>query len=415
VLGARLSNWLGHAEFLLAGADDAFAAAFYGSMGRQAKHLARVLDFAPDGAERIVALKGMILAALGLSTQRRRLGRALARLDDELGRQVLGDGGHMERSPAVQFVVLRHLVDIRAALREAQEETPTGLQTAIDRMAPMLRFFRHGDGGLTLFNDTDEAEGWLIDVVLTRAEARGKPLESAPHTGFERLNANRTLIIMDAGTPPPPGRDGHAHAGTLAFEMSVGKERLIVNCGAHPGGDPSWRRAQRATAAHSTVTVEDVNSAELLPDAGLGYRPAYVTVERKEADGNIWIDARHDGYAKSFGLTHHRRLYLAGNGGDIRGEDMLDGAGDHKFTVRFHLHPSIRASLVQEGSTVLLRLPSGTGWRLRSAGGVISLQESVYLGSRGDVKRTEQIVVSAATKNGHGQVKWALSRLAGKG
>ena len=77
--------------------------------------------------------------------------------DDELDRQILSDGGQIERSPAVQLAVMRHLVDIRAALREAQEETPPGLQNAIDRMAPMLRFFRHGDGGLALFNDSDEA------------------------------------------------------------------------------------------------------------------------------------------------------------------------------------------------------------------------------------------------------------------
>ena len=411
VLGARISNWIGHGEFLLAGADEAFVAAFHDSIGRQARHLGRAFGLTAPGADRIVALKGLIFASLALAGQRKRLGRWLAKLDEELSRQILGDGGHIERSPAVQLSVLRHLVDIRASLREAQEEIPAGLQTAIDRMAPMLRFFRHGDGGLALFNDSDEAEGWLIDVVLTRAEARGKPLESAPHTGFERLNLNRTLLIMDCGAPPPVEYDRHAHAGTLAFELSVGKERMIVNCGAHPGGDPAWRDAQRTTAAHSTVTVEDVNSAELLPAGGLGYRPAHAGAERREADGAIWIDARHDGYLRSFGLIHRRRLYVAPGGGDLRGEDTLDGPGERKFTVRFHLHPAVKASLVQEGSGVLLRLPGGAGWRFRAAGGVTSLQESVYLGSRGEVRRTEQIVVSSATQAGQGQVKWALTRM----
>lgn len=415
VLGARISNWIGHGEFLLAGADETFIAAFWDSIARQARHLARAAGLTPPGAGRIDALKGLVFAALALDRHRKRLRRWLARLDAELRLQILGDGGHIERSPAVQLSVLRHLVDIRAGLREAQEEIPTGLQTAIDRMAPMLRFFRHGDGGLALFNDSDEAEGWLIDVALTRAEARGKPLESAPHSGFERLNLNRTLLIMDCGRPPPVEYDRHAHAGTLSFELSVGKERMIVNCGAHASGDPAWRDAQRATAAHSTVTVEDVNSAELLPDGGLGHRPAQARAERREADGAIWIDARHDGYLRSFGLVHRRRLYVAPGGGDLRGEDTLDGPGEHKFTVRFHLHPAVRASLVQEGSGVLLRLPGGTGWRFRAGGGVTALQESVYLGRSGEVRRTEQIVVSSATQGGQGQVKWALSRVAGGG
>ena len=89
----------------------------------------------------------------------------------------------------------------------------------------------------------------------------------------------------------------------------------------------------------------------------------------------------------------------------------MSGSGNHKFTVRFHLHPTVTASVVQQGSAVLLRLADGTGWRLRAAGGVTSLEESVYLGIRGEIRRTEQVVISSATKNGDGQVKWAFTRL----
>ena len=74
----------------------------------------------------------------------------------------------------------------------------------------MLRFYRHGDGGFALFNGSTESETWLIDVVLTKAEARGKPLMSAPHTGFERVAANRTLVIADGGAPSPVGQGAHA-------------------------------------------------------------------------------------------------------------------------------------------------------------------------------------------------------------
>jgi uncharacterized heparinase superfamily protein len=79
--------------------------------------------------------------------------------------------------------------------------------------------------------------------------------------------------------------------------------------------------------------------------------------------------------------------------------------------VRFHLHPAVKASLVQQGSTVLLRLASGGGWRLRASGGTMSLQESVYLGASGEARRTSQIVIAGAAPDGQGQVKWALSRM----
>ena len=67
-------------------------------------------------------------------------------------RYVAHDGIVAERAPHLQLAVLRHLLDVRAALGSAERRAPAELIAAIDRMAPMLRFFRHGDGGLALFN-----------------------------------------------------------------------------------------------------------------------------------------------------------------------------------------------------------------------------------------------------------------------
>jgi uncharacterized heparinase superfamily protein len=411
ILGARIANWIENGALLTSGADEIFIEALTISLRQQAAHLQRTAKYAAPGAPRIRALKGLIFAGLAFGGGNA-LVKPLRTLDAQISHDILSDGCHLSRSPTVQLAVLRDLIDIRAALRDAQQEVPESVQTMIDRMAPMLRFFRHGDGGLALFNGADEDEGWLIDVTLTRSEARGKPLESAPHAGFERLTANRTLVLIDVGAPPPSGYDSEAHAGPLSFEMSTGKERIVVNCGAHRGDSADWQMAQRTTAAHSTITIEDQNAAEIFPGGGIGEQIQTVLVERREADGSVWIDSSHDGYSRPFGITHQRRLYLSANGGDLRGEDSLTGDGSQKFVARFHLHPAVRASMVQEGSSVLLRLASGEGWRFRASGCVISLQESVYLGIRYTVKRTEQIVVSSATQNGESQIKWAFTRLA---
>jgi uncharacterized heparinase superfamily protein len=409
VTGVRLANWLGQREFLAIGANTNFLNQFDGSVHQQSHYLRHICKFIPAGFDRILACKGLILTALSTKDSRQ-LSRWVKQLDREIEAQILGDGGHVSRSPAIELALLRHLIDIRSALRDAKEDVSHALQTAIDKTAPMVRFFRHGDGGLALFNGSDEDEGWLIDVVLSRSEARGKPLESAPHSGFERLAANRTLLLVDVGNPPPAGFDQQAHAGTLGFEMSVGKERVITNCGAHFGATEAWLEAQRTTAAHSTVIVENMNSSELLSIGGIGSRPNSVSAERREADGNIWIDAAMMGGTGTG--DHARRLYLSANGGDIRGEDTVSGTDSQKFVARFHLHPAVQASLVRQANSVLMRTPSGSGWRFRASGGVISLQESVYLGLPGQVKRTEQVVISAATQNGSGQIKWAISRLA---
>ena len=217
-------------------------------------------------------------------------------------------------------------------------------------------------------------------------------------------------MIADSGVPSRVARQ--AHAGTLSFEMSAAKQRIIVNCGAFSGRDEAWRQVQRSTAAHSTMTVDDRNSTGLRDDGSIVDGPRNVACQRMESDGNIWLDMSHDGYMASAGAIHRRRIYANGAGTDIRGEDSLAGSGEHRFAIRFHLHPTVKASLVKDGTSVLLRLPDGSGWRMRCSGGVASLQESIYLGETNEARRSEQIVINGASANGDALVKWALTRLA---
>lgn len=410
VTGLRLSHWLAQHDFYCASASDDFRARFFASVQRQARYLARMYPWPTEGLGAVAALKGLIYAEVCVTGSEKRLGTAIAWLEDLLGRQVMPDGGHVERSPSSHLAVLRHLVDIRSTLLAAGYETPKPLQTAIDRMAPMLRFFRHGDGGLVLFNDSTEEEPWYIDLVLQRAEARGKPFASAPHSGFQRMDAGRARILVDTGAPPPAPFNAKSHAGTLSFEFSVGRERLIVNCGAAPASH-AWRRAMRATAAHSTLTIGEKNSSEVLGDAGIGRRARVLRAARTDSDDGLWLDLAHDGYVKPFGIVHGRRLWLSAVGDNLRGEDRLEGGRGQGFAIRFHLHPRVRASRAEDGSHVLLRLPSGAGWRFRAHGAQIGLEQGIYIDDRSLVQRTEQIVLKSEASLAAVTVKWALQRI----
>ena len=413
VLGRRLVAWFSHSSLLLGGAGRHSAEAILTSLAEQARHLGRVATAGPDGAPRIAAVKGLVFAALCLPGDDRRLAQALRLLEHEIDRQIRADGGHAARSPAVQLAVFRDLVELRGVMMAARRPVPTMVRTAIDRMAPLLRFFRHGDGGLALFNDSTEGDPALIDVALALGDAPGQPPLSAPHSGFERLVARRTLVITDVGAPGPLAAP-HAHGGTLSFEMSVDGQRMIVNCGAHGGSDPAWRQAQRATAAHSTAAVEDADSLALDEDGNFGHCPARVVATRLEDEGATWIDASHDGFTADYGVSHRRRLYLAADGDSLRGEDTLSGRGAGRFTIRFHLHPTVKASLVADGTGALLRLPGGEGWRMRSSGAMLVIADSIYLGSHAvGHSRSEQIVLSGPLKGGVTTVKWALSRIGG--
>ncbi len=279
-----------------------------------------------------------------------------------------------------------------------------------------MRFFRHGDGGFALFENTNAGDPRRIDAVLARAGSADAAPSSARAAGFERVAVDRLLLIADCGAPPGPGFDAFAHAGALAFEMSSGRDRIVANCGAGPGDNSDWSLALRATPAHSTLTLEDTSSSEPIP-GGLTRRVPHVTGQRDEVDGNIWLEMKHDGYVRDFGFLHVRRIFVANDGRDVRGEDSLvpvEGArvsASARFAVRFHLAPELQASIVQNGAAALLRTPSGQAWRLQAAGASLELGESVSFAARGTARRSDQIV-AVGTADARGvSVKWAFKRV----
>ena len=117
----------------------------------QLVHLNRLSEIELDGAEKFISLKALIYGAICLPGKDKKFRQLMAKLEREIDRQVLSDGGHISRSPSEQGTVLQSLIDIRRAIVDSQNQVPDSLQRAIDRMSPMLRFFRHQDGAC-IFN-----------------------------------------------------------------------------------------------------------------------------------------------------------------------------------------------------------------------------------------------------------------------
>ncbi len=406
VLGERIANLMGHYEFFASSGEVALRQSLLRSISRQAKHLDRCMPAGLTGSALITGAKGLVVSGACLVEGRPYLQQGCALLSKILPKQVLADGGHLERSPASQLRVLRDLLDIRAWLHLTEVEPPSALIDAIQQMGPLLKLLQHPDGGLALFNGTAEEEGLMVDLVLQRASNRPRQLLSGPQSGFQRLQAGRLSVLADAGRPPGPGLDRLTQAGTLAIEVTAGRQRLIVNCGAFDN-DAEWAPLLKGTAAHSTVTLAERNSSEVLAGGGLGRRPRQVTCRR---DGQL-LEMSHDGYLPLFGVEHHRRLALSEDGEALVGEDRLTGdAPGLAYAVRFHLHPSVQATLIQGGSACLLRLPRGEGWRFRTQDMEIALEQSIYFGQPEDPRRSLQIVLNGELDSEGATALWWLQR-----
>ncbi len=410
VVGERLSACLAHYREMMMDRDEGFEAAFLRAIHDMAARLADDADGGPPDERGFLAVKGLMYAALSVPGMDDALEPALHRLVAEIDRQILSDGGHASRNPAATARVLRYLVDVRALMRDADHETPGALQDAIERMAPLVMGLRLGDGGLVQFNGADEGDRDSLDDLLAHCDVKNRPLAEAPRSGFQRLSAGHTVLVADVGGPPSPGLDLDAHAGALSFELSIGGQRVFVNVGRRAGATAAWTAAARATAAHTTMTVNDTNSSEINADGGIGRRPSSVRCARGSENGGALIEAEHDGYMAPFGLLHKRSLFMSSKGHEIRGEDFVEGPGTGEFAVRFYLHPDVKASLLVGGGGVLLRLPRGKGWQFLATGGDIALEEAVYLGGS-RMRRTEQIVVTGPVERGGAVVQWRMAKV----
>jgi uncharacterized heparinase superfamily protein len=421
VMARRLIHLFAHGRLVLAQSDVMWRSKLFVSLREQSRALARVNDEAPDGLERIEAATALALSGACLDDHGHRMEAGIARLEAELARQILPDGGHVSRSPEALVHAYRYATMALDALHGLGRDAPQGLRAARDRMAPMIRLFRHGDGGLALFNGGKESDSRMIAGLLARDEVRGQPFGHAPHSGYQRVALGKTFVIMDCGTTPPGPFSATAHAGFLSFEMSASGQRLVVNCGSAPAQQARWDSALRATAAHSTMTLADTSSGTiLLPGMArslLGPRlidgPREVGTRRVETEQGVTVEASHDGYRQPFGIVHERSLTLAPQGRSLAGIDRLVPSGGRRdvldFAIRFHIHPDVRVSQSQGGG-ILLKLANGEGWRFRAQAGGVAVEESIYLGSDA-ARRSEQLVIPGAVRDAPVEVGWLFEHI----
>jgi uncharacterized heparinase superfamily protein len=416
VAARRLMSFLSHSPLLLEGADHVFYERFIRHIAKLTEQVSLELAGAVDGFARLQCLAAVTFAAICLDGQERRLRRYEAALSDELDHQILPDGGHLSRNPRLMIELLLDLLPLRETLLARGLEPPRSVIMAIERMMPHLRLFRHGDGALALFNGMGVTPPDLMATLAAYDDARGKPIEHAAYSGYDRLSGGRSIVVVDSGAPPRGANSVEAHAGCLAFEFSSAAQRIVVNCGASRFGPTELKLATRSTAAHSTVILAERSSASfglVLGEYRIISGPKDVRVARQDTEfGQEWV-ASHDGYRRALGALHTRRLLLARDGASLVGEDEIALSGTHESlpaVARFHLHPSVKASLIREGEGALLALPSGEVWAFEASGLKVAIEESIFLAAADGRRRTEQLAVSYDAAR-MPQISWRFARV----
>ena len=424
VLARRVISLLSQAPLVLGDTDGKFYRRYLRGLAREIRYLRyTLLDV--DGVARLQVLIALCYASLCLANQAPHIRAATRKLSDELQRQILPDGGHISRNPGALIELLIDLLPLRQTFAARNIAPPAALLNAIDRMMPMLRFFRHGDGSFALFNGMASAPSDVLATLLAYDDTHGAPMATMPHSGFQRVDAGATTIIMETGMPPPPSVSQDAHAGCLSFELSSGPSRIVINCGMPSTGRDNWRVFARSTAAHSTLSCHDTSSCQfvelsamkrLLRGAPVVSGPSNVESHREVVANGVLLTTSHNGYQAGLGVVHRRVLLVSHDGSRLDGEDTVTRrrgarikANQSDYVLRFHLHPSVKASRLSDPRGVMLVLPNREVWTFEALEDKVELEDSVFLAGNDGARRTAQIVIRQDSRRAP-SIRWTFVR-----
>ncbi|WP_375204184.1 heparinase II/III family protein [Hyphococcus sp.] len=402
----RLVELCAHHPLILSGTDALWRSRVLACMARQTRHLARSAHRAATGFDRLMTALGLGIAGYSLPGCEGPAERGLEMARRELRLQLRPDGGHVSRNPSRQLKLALRLQALIKAIETRGFQPPGFLRHQVQRASAMAAFFRCPDGKLAVFNGGYEDDSKALIAVQTGAGADLGPADFARHSRYHKLTAARALLIADTADDSAAP---YKSAGSLHF--SSGRSRILVNCGSGVHRGAAWRKALEQRSAHTALSFAEG-----------GPSPVFGEVAQRrgeETTGRLLEIERRIETANPEGASYLRRLFLAANGADLRGEEMLAGCASREIDSavwRFHLDPGVRASLARDKKSVILLLSNKEGWRFKSSCPELLLEKSVYCGAGGAPAASEQIVIRAGAFDRREEtalnVKWALQRLA---
>jgi uncharacterized heparinase superfamily protein len=401
----RINVWLWAYYYFIADPafDDAALLGCLRGLWIHGRYLAANLEYhAPNNH---LLLESKALAMCGLLLPEFRDARAwldhgLAILWQQVRQQVRPDGVHREQATMYHQIITSELLEILVLLEDNGIAAPPDITAAFTHMLNFERAMTKPDGQIPLIGDSALGDSYVRftalsggAALLNRMDLAPAPLDEAtlwlvgperadrlrsvlpgdmthtsqafPDGGYFVMrhgqDPNAAYLIFDCGPFGYPPAPGHGHADALSFELFASGRTLIADPGVysyHLGAE--WRNYFRSTAAHNTITVDGLDQSQLL---GLWHviRPAQATLHKwVTAQSFDFVDGSHDGYTHlRQPITHRRQIFF------VKPEywiilDLLDGQGEHRFDLYFHLMPDANVSVDASSGAAQVRYCDST-------------------------------------------------------
>ncbi len=390
-MSARISCWSFNYSWFVDSGKLEFQKKILRSIALQTKYLELKLLDSHNHLEKIIIVKGIIIAKSILYDEIDNISNLLVIINDGIIFLTNPDGGHKSRNPVFLLNLLRHLIEIRSVLAVIKNIDATNLHAQVIKMGEFLRSFQMPNGYFAWFFGGSIASKEIIKQTLNRIGYKNRIFSLAKETGFSRIMGLSTTTLVDIGTNQITNA---SKSSLFAFEFFYQKNKIISNLGELKGSKLQHiKNSLASSAAHSTLNIDDRNNIDLF-----GRRKTRVfNLKYGRTNNGTLLDITHSGYETLFGVHHRRQIYISNKKEELRGKDEIinvDNIGTIPkcANIRFHIHPQIDLIKTRNGS-VLLNHIKGFVWKMSSNTQNILLQDSIMFTNNGNFP-CKQIVIN---------------------
>ena len=406
IVAQRLINWLQHYENLTGDAANTDRKQFQKIIYIQYQFLCYfrttpwVARQKPSPPEYIQILTSIICASLALGDDsidiKPPYHEITNRLDD-----IMDADGFVHKDLPTHITVLKSVLVLRATLHKIKTDTPeildsyiNTLDSYIDKMWKVVQFFYNINKDFAHMAG-ETALNHQYYILKQQCSNERKIVPSLNNSQYFVIHTDIFTVYMDAMP-----RTGHHTdtGGVLGLTLHSKTHPIFVAC----GYSPTMGNRCKYSATHNTLTLNDTNCVTL----GKKSSAINVSATQKDSDpSHPWhiLDSMHTGYKQKFGVQVERKIGVKQDGSVVQGRDSVIFVGDFAtaeplyITIRFHLHPNIRAVQLQNNDLILTAKKTKQKQTkqvvFNAKNCTVSIEPSYHIDAHGIYKPTEQIVL----------------------
>jgi Heparinase II/III-like protein/Heparinase II/III N-terminus len=370
-------------------------------------------------------------------------------IEAEATRQILADGVGAEQSPTYQAFSME--MTALAARLAADLHVPLDPRVTerLLRGAEYLSWLSDQNGFVPAIGDDDEGRviaqppdhepryvASIVAAVAGLAKSAHLPVpphdphlrdavfDSPPSSSPENIGlrvfeeggvsvANETLLgrhvhlVFDHGPLGLMPLAAHGHADALAIWLTIDGEPVFIDAGTYryfSGGET--RSALRESLAHNSLVIDGVTQSRIA--TAFSWKTSATARLVRATRGPAWsVEGEHDGYCKTFGVRHVRRIRRTETGFFIDDQLLrrtrppdspLGNTRRLAVTLRFLCDP--RVAIALDGNDVMIGGRHDSLCRIAPPPGFVAeIAETMHSKRFGHLAPTRQIIFAGALSN----------------